>query len=183
MPNQDPEKRRKYQKDLMRERRAGEETRSVKITIGELPPGATSEQEFHENQLMVASRMQALARAALESMKEITPRQALEFLDQSHKIRAASLMALAALNKTEEDPEEGGFGAFGRQFKERLGDDGFIELALGLLTYAPPTDAPKRKAPAGAKPSGKAPAKPKGRAAKKPDSGANPKAPKGRAKT
>lgn len=182
MPPQDPEKRRDYQKNLMRERRSGAEARTVKITIGELPPGATSEEEFHKNQLVVAARMQALGMAALEAMTSITPSQVLEFLEQSQKIRQASLVALASLNKPEED-EEGGFGAFGRQFKERLGDDGFIELALGLLTYAPPSDVPKRKAAAKPKPSSKAPAKPKGSPAKKPEPGPNPKAPKGRAKT
>lgn len=182
MPPQDPEKRRNYQKNLMRERRSGAEARTVKITIGDVPPGATSEEEFHKNQLVVAARMQALGMAALEAMKEITPSQALEFLEQSQKIRQASLLALASLNKPEEE-EEGGFGSFGLQLKERLKDEGFIELSLGLLTYAPPTDAPKRPARVRAKPVSKAPAKPKGGAAKKPEPGPNPKAPKGRAKT
>lgn len=182
MAHIDPEKRKSYQRELMRERRAGEKARSVKITIGELPAIVTSEREFHEQQLLVAARMQALARAALESMKEITPRQALEFIDQSQKIRQQSLMALASLNKPDEDPEEGGFGTFGKQLKEYLQDENFMELALGLLTYAPPTDTPKRPAKA-TKPSRKAPAKPKGSAAKKPESGPNPKTPKGKPKT
>lgn len=182
MPPQDPEKRRNYQKNLMRERRSGAEARTVKITIGDVPAGATTEEEFHKNQLVVAARMQALGMAALEAMKEITPSQALEFLEQSQKIRQTSLLALAALNN-KPDEEEEGFGSYGLQLKERLQHEGFIELSLGLLTYAPPTDAPKRPARVRAKPVGKTPPKPKGGTAKKPDPGANKKAPKGRAKT
>ncbi len=181
MPHTDPEKRKAYQRNLMRERRAGAKPRAVKITVGELPELAASEEAFHQGQLVVAARMQALARAALESMTEISPRQVLEFLDQSAKMRAESMAALAALN-TKEEPEEGGFGSFGIKLKQLLSDEGFTEMALGLLTYAPPTDAPERTPPA-PRAKRKAPAKPKGSAAKKPEPGPDKKAPKGRAKT
>lgn len=183
MPHVDPEKRKAYQKQLMRDRRAGEKPRTVKLTIGELPELAASEEAFHEGQLLVAARMQALARAALEGMKEITPRQALEFLDQAAKMRAASLQALAALKTKEEDPEEGGFGTFGTKLRELLKDEGFTEMALGLLTYAPPTDAPERPAKAPAQPKRKAPAKPKSSATAKPKPGPDKAPAKGRAKT
>lgn len=180
MPHTDPEKRRAYQRDLMRERRAGEKPRTTKLEIGALPELAASEQAFHEGQLLVAARMQALARAALESMKEITPRQALEFLDHAAKMRASSIAALAALN-TQEETEEGGFGSFGAKLKECLKDEGFMELALGLLTYAPPSDPPERPAKA-AKPSRKAPAKPASSTTKKPKPGPDKAATKGRSK-
>lgn len=176
MPPQDPEKRKNYQKDLMRERRRGEKRRAT-IKVGQLPALAADERDYHHKNFLAAARMQAIAMAVLEKVEELTPAQALEYLAHADKLRSTSAVALAALDAPKEQQTDG--TEFGKRLKEMLQSDDMMEHLLAIAVYGnPETDAPavsgeakpKRKARSPSRPS--KPAAPTKNVSKKADGGA-----------